>query len=462
MDRLSQPFGGYYQTATPEIEPELTRAGPGTPMGEYLRRFWQPVGLTRDLTELPKVVRVMDENLVLFRDRSGRTGLLHRQCCHRQASLEFGRICERGIECRYHGWRFDVDGTILAMPAEPDDSPAKQALPKALRQGAYPTHEYKGLIFAYLGPPDEKPVFPVFDSFEIEGMTMTPYAMTWPCNWLQVLDAIVDPAHTAVLHSPPDDPQFSEGFGVFGELTFCESEVGVYGANTRRVDGNIWVRINELILPNFTQAGAAFACDGTKVRYFGRSAFTRWVVPADDTNTHIIAWANFGEKGDPTDFNTPEGIDRIEQGEVVKRAYEERQRRPGDYEATTGMGSITRHRKEHLTAIDEGVVAMRRRLRKGLRALAGGEVPRQPGEGPEGPWRGPIPTWGGDTVLAIPADGVGDDRALLRVVADAVIAIHRDGDGVAPEERFSYLEGRLRALEAKDWRKHQATGDAKA
>ena len=460
MDRLSQPFGGYYQSALPEIEPELTRAGPGTPLGEYLRRFWQPVGLARDLRDLPKAVRVMGEDLVLFRDGSGSYGLLHRQCCHRQASLEYGRVCEHGIQCRYHGWRFDVDGTILAMPAEPDDSPAKQALPKALRQGAYPTHEFKGLIFAYLGPPEAKPAFPVFDSFEIAGMTMTPYAMTWPCNWLQVLDAIVDPAHTAVLHSPSDEPQFSEGFGEFGELTFCESESGVYGANTRRVEGNIWVRINELILPNFTQAGAAFTCDGTRTRYFGRSAFTRWVVPADDTSTHIIAWANFGELGDPPEFNTPEGIERIERGEVVERTYEERQRRPGDYEATTGMGPITRHRKEHLTAIDEGVVAMRRRLRKAVRALGDGEAPRRPGEGPEGPWRGAIPTWGGDTVLAIPAGRAGDDRALLRKVADAVIAIHRAGDGVAPEERFAFMAERLQALEAEDRPKHRATGEA--
>ncbi len=457
MDHQDQPFGGYYQSTLPEIEPELTRAGPGTPMGEYLRRFWQPVGLARDLTDLPKAVRMMGEDLVLFRDGSGSYGLLHRQCCHRQASLEYGRVCERGIECRYHGWRFDVDGTILAMPAEPDESPAKEAMPKALRQGAYPTHEFKGLIFAYLGPPDEKPAFPVFDTFDIPGMTMTPYAMTWPCNWLQVLDAIVDPAHTAVLHSPPDGPQFSEGIGELGELTFFESESGVYGANTRRVGANIWVRINELILPNFTQAGAAFACDGTTPGYFGRSAFTRWVVPADDTSTHIIAWANFGEKGDPIEFNTPDGIDRIEQGEVVDRPYEERQRRPGDYEAVSGMGAITRHRSEHLTAIDEGVITMRKRLRKAVRALKeNGESPRQPGEGREEP----IPTWGGDTVLALPSDGAGDDGAFLRAVAAGVIAIHRAGDALAPEGRFTVMEGHLRALTAKVMQGHTATGEA--
>jgi nitrite reductase/ring-hydroxylating ferredoxin subunit len=457
MDRHSQPFGGYHHTHEPEIEPELTLAGPGTPMGEYLRRFWQPVGLARDLGDLPRAIRVMNEDLVLFRDGLGRIGLLHRRCCHRRASLEYGWIRERGIQCSYHGWHFDIDGTILAMPAEPDDSPAKRAMPKKLCQGAYPTEEFKGLIFAYLGPPEEKPAFPRFDSFDIEGMTMTPYAMTWPCNWLQVLDAIVDPVHTSVLHSPPERPQFSDGLGEYGELNFFESDTGVYGANTRRVKSNIWVRINELILPNFTQAGAAFACDGTKPRYFGRSAFTRWVVPQDDTHAHIIAWANFGERADPPEFNTPEGIDKIEQGEVAERPYEARQRRPGDYEATTGMGLITRHRLEHLSAVDEGVVAMRRRLRMAVRALSNGEAPRQPGQGRDD---ASIPTWGGDTVLALPADGLNDDRALLQAVANAVIAIHREGDEVTPHDRFAFMDERLRALEAGGTQILQATKGA--
>ena len=275
---------------------------------------------------------------------------------------------------------------------------------------------------------------------------MTPYAMTWPCNWLQVLDAIVDPAHTSVLHTPREGPQFSYGMGEFGELLFFETEIGVYGVNTRRVGGNLWARINELILPNFTQAGAAYACDGTETRYFGRSAFTRWVVPEDDTTTKIIAWANFGESADPLEYNTPAGIDGIEQGEVLDRPYEARQRRPGDYEATTGMGPITVHRKEHLTAIDEGVVAMRKRLRKAVRALKkDGKPPLQPTAG----FDGPIPTYGGDTVLAVPIapGGANDDRAFMREIAQAIVDLHREADALTGPARFAFMEEKLKELE---------------
>ncbi|NIR61796.1 MAG: aromatic ring-hydroxylating dioxygenase subunit alpha, partial [Gammaproteobacteria bacterium] len=85
---------------------------------------------------------------------------------------------------------------------------------------------------------------------------------------------------------------------------------------------NVWLRLNELVLPNFTQAGAAFATDGTARRLYGRSAFSRWVVPVDDEHTLAIAWANFGERGDPPEYNTPEGPELIEQGEVFDRSYE--------------------------------------------------------------------------------------------------------------------------------------------
>ena len=97
-------------------------------------------------------------------------------------------------------------------------------------------------------------------------------------------------------------------------------------ANTRRVDDNVWVRINELILPNFTQAGSAFAADGTKTRYFGRSSFTRWVVPVDDQSLCSFSLGNFGERGDPNEYNNKEGCERIEAGEIMDRTWEEKQK----------------------------------------------------------------------------------------------------------------------------------------
>src|SRR5437764_2132813 len=154
---LSTAFGAYHHRARPADDEELTRVGPGTPCGEYLRRFWQPVVLSEESRDLPQRLRIMGEDLVAFRDRGGAVGLLELHCPHRGTSLEFGLISDKGIRCCYHGWLFDVDGTILETPGEPADSTLKDRL----FHGAYPVREYQGLVFAYTGPPDKEPDFPI-------------------------------------------------------------------------------------------------------------------------------------------------------------------------------------------------------------------------------------------------------------------------------------------------------------
>ena len=158
---LTTRFGAYYHRDVPQEDTELTHTGPGTPCGEYLRRFWQPICFTDELRDLPVRVRVLGEDLVVFRDFRGAIGLLELHCPHRGTSLEFGLISERGIRCCYHGWLFDVDGVILETPGEPVTSTLKQRL----CHGAYPTHEHNGIVFAYMGPPEEQPAFPLYDSF---------------------------------------------------------------------------------------------------------------------------------------------------------------------------------------------------------------------------------------------------------------------------------------------------------
>lgn len=437
-------YGGYHQTAPAEDNKLLTRIGPGTPCGEYLRRFWHPVAMARELTDVPRLVRVMGEDLVLFRDRGGRYGLLHRHCAHRRASLEFGVCEERGLRCCYHGWLFDADGTILETPGEAADSKAAEKIRQTVFQGAYPVQEFKGLIFAYLGPPEERPPFPIYDAFEIPGMEMVPYRCDFPCNWLQVLDAIVDPVHTSFLHSRVSRTQFSVGFGELGEIEFYERPGRIFASNMRRVGDNAWFRVNELVLPNFTQAGAAYAADGTKVRYFGRSSFTRWVVPVDDVNTVVLAWANFGERGDPPAWNTPEGIEQIEQGEVFDRPYEQRQRAPADYEAVVGMGPITSHEREHLAPTDRGIALLRKRLKRCIRDLQEGKPPLQPAALSDGA----IPTYGGDTVLQLPARPDGGDRKFLRDTAADIMELHFKADALQGDARDRFMIDGLQVLEA--------------
>src|SRR5437867_7670636 len=138
----------------------LTRVGPGTPAGELLRRYWFPIAFASELTEEQptKFVRILCEDLVLFRDKAGRYGLMQDHCVHRGASLLYGRVEERGIACAYHGWLYDTQGNCLETPAVPADS--KFCL--TVKARAYPVQKLVGLLWAYLGP-EPAPLIPPYD-----------------------------------------------------------------------------------------------------------------------------------------------------------------------------------------------------------------------------------------------------------------------------------------------------------
>jgi phenylpropionate dioxygenase-like ring-hydroxylating dioxygenase large terminal subunit len=434
-------YTGYYDQEDVDEDAELTHVGPKTPAGEYLRRFWHGIATSSELGDLPLLIRIMGEDLVLFRDKSARIGLLKKHCSHRRASLEYGRLEERGIRCCYHGWLYDVDGRLLEAPAEPPDAP----LYKSVRQGAYPVKEYKGLIFAYLGPPERTPEFPIYDTFEMPGTEMVPYTCTFPCNWLQVTENGIDPVHSMYLHTLVNEPQFSENWGILGDVKYHDGDLSVYCTIARRIGDNLWFRMQENLLPNITQSGAVHEMDGCNQRYFGRNTFLRWCLPLDDTNTKVVAWAKFGARADPVKYNNPQDIERLEQGELFNRPHHEVQRNPGDYVAMVGQGPIVVHAKEHMGTSDRGVALFRRRLRKEIRALADGVEPRQPMD--SGP--APIPTWSGDTVLRIPpAITNRDDHALAVDTLAKVIDILGEGGKMRGAERDDFIISRLKELEA--------------
>ncbi len=444
---LGQPvkrsgYSGYERTQVPDYDHELAETGSGTVGGEFLRRYWHPVALTSEVGDLPREIRVLGEDLVLFRTTAGEIGLVHKHCPHRRASLAFGRCEENGIRCCYHGWLFAPDGEILETPGEsPDCGPAADVRAR-VRLGAYPVVEYAGLVFAYLGPADRMPDFPWYDSFETPGITRRPYRADYACNWLQVLDAIMDPVHTTFLHSLNGGAQFSEAMKEIGELQVFERGLQFLGSNTRRVGDFAWIRVNELVLPNFTQAGSAFTADGTRAHYFGRSSFTRWVVPVDDRRSMSLAWANFGERGDPHEYNSKEGCELIEQGEVVDRTREERQRRPADAEAVEGMGPISAHHGENLMPTDRGVSLYRRKIRQLVRNLAGGEEPAQPQQ-----LQGrAIRTYGQDTILRLPAKDK-NDRKYLKTVTRAVMEMQFAAEGMPLAERDAHIITELERME---------------
>jgi nitrite reductase/ring-hydroxylating ferredoxin subunit len=440
---IEEDFRGYKQSTVPKIDEVLARTNPKTACGEYLRRYWHPVALTSEVSHIPREIRILGEDLVIFKTSKGNIGLVHKACPHRRASMAYGKTEEEGIRCCYHGWLFSPNGEILETPGEDPESKQAKKLRETFKLGAYPVIEFNGLVFSYLGPMDKIPEFPHYDSFEIPGNTSSPYRIDYNCNWIQVLDAIMDPLHTSFLHGQSSGIQFSEGFAEVGEIEFYERGIQYLGCNTRRINDNVWVRVNELILPNFTQAGAAFAADGTKSKYFGRSSFTRWVVPVDDHHCVALAWANFGERGDPIEYNNQEGYERIEAGEISNRTKEEKQKSPGDAEAVEGMGSISSHKGEHLMPTDKGVMIYRRRTRKLIKDLEQGLEPPQPQK-----TKGEVVrTNGQDTVLKAPKRS-NNDREYVKSICSSVMNMQFNLEEMPLKERDNSIIKKLQQMEA--------------
>ena len=359
-------YSGYFKRDVGEPDAELTGVGPGTPCGEWLRRSWQPICMAGEVRDLPVPLRILGEDLVVFRDGSGRLGLLHKHCSHRGASLEYGIIQQCGIVCCYHGWHYDIDGKILATPAEPTDR-----IRSRLVHGAYPVREFNGILFAYMGPPSAMPPMPSYDTLLIPDSQFVPFSLGITCNWLQVYENTQDPVHVVYLHTRMTGAQFGDASGAEQELDFVETPLGMMNVQTRFWKNHYWNRTTESILPNCNQGGAIWeTADTTKL--FQRVAFLRWMVPIDDTHTVTIGWRIFRDELDPQKIGDAskvgkQSIDFVGQTEE-ERSYEQRQRFPGDYEVQVSQRAIAVHANENLATSDRGVATLRRLIRNEIRA----------------------------------------------------------------------------------------------
>src|SRR3954463_3121556 len=157
------PDGNNYGRGPQHHDAEITEVRPGTPCGEFMRRYWHPVAVSDKVTSRPQNVRILGEDLVLFRDGKGRVGLLYPRCAHRGTTLYYGKVDDKGIRCCYHGWQFDVEGRCLDMQCEPQNGARVR---DRIRQPWYPVEDLYGLVFAYMGPPEKKPVLPRWDIME--------------------------------------------------------------------------------------------------------------------------------------------------------------------------------------------------------------------------------------------------------------------------------------------------------
>ena len=401
-------YAGYTIPFVGKPDLEITQTSRGTPGGEYLRRFWQPVAYLHEVERAPMRAKIMGEDLVIFKDGSGAVGVLHLHCQHRGTSLEYGRVERHGIRCCYHGRVFDVDGTILEMPGEPD----AERLMKKWRQGAYPTHMFAGVVFAYMGPIELIPPFPRYDRFELPGMRVeSGPRLPFRCNWVQVKENAMDPAHTAILHAW--EGVFAAEFGKFPEIIWRETPVGMAYAAARRIGDNVWVRSTDILMGNIHSITSVFE-DGRTLKECSPPWITIWTVPEDDESSHQFVLCHIMED----DHLPAEARHRMMMyGQTPNRTYEERQKIPGDYDAMTSQGAIAPHSLENLGASDRGVSMFRRLLREGIRDV-------QSGRDPKGLIRSTEPqaTYGSD--LIVPASTVqlqADERTSLMAFAQSTI-----------------------------------------
>jgi phenylpropionate dioxygenase-like ring-hydroxylating dioxygenase large terminal subunit len=335
-----------------------------------MRRYWQPICLSADLGDLPKTVRILGEDLIAFRDGRGRAGLLFFRCSHRGTSLEYGRVEERGLRCCYHGWLYDIEGNVLEMPLEPSSNPFL----KQIQHPCYPVREFGGLVFAYMGPLEKMPEFPLYDVWQRAGGQLK--ARMGPrvggpvnCNWLQAEENLMDALHTFWLHTLHSGPQFpSPTYGTRPDsLRYDETEMGMRFVLSRKLEnGKWWELIWEMIMPLNVHLVYTDEPKTERVR-----AVT-YCVPLDDTHQlgASLRWLPDGEGG------TLSGREQLAPGGRKNTTYEFTQRHPDDKEAVEGQGPIALHGLEHLVTSDKGVVMFRNILRKAIQAVLRGDDPK--------------------------------------------------------------------------------------
>ncbi|MEO6652960.1 MAG: Rieske 2Fe-2S domain-containing protein [Ilumatobacteraceae bacterium] len=363
--------GRAYGWVPGESDPELYQVGPATPAGELLRRYWHPIARCEEATALPRGVRVLGEDLVLYRSLDGTPGLMLPRCCHRGTTLYFGKVEQDGIRCPYHGWLFAADGQCLDQPCEPDRGRNRDSY----RQPWYPVIEYHGLIFAYLGPAAKQPVFPRYDIFEgldddtEEVVIVDHFAFGGPtdapCNWFQTHENAMDPYHVFILHNAISGPQFDPKLEIWPRIDWQRNELGVTATQDRELpDGTTLHRITEVRMPTIR------VIPTPTLTVLGPTNNLSWALPIDDTNTRVYAMVR-----KPKD-RPAQGLPVYADGKSwFDLTDAEHQRYPGDFETQVGQGPITLHTEERLSSTDRGVSMVRRQYKEQVRRVVDGLDP---------------------------------------------------------------------------------------
>lgn len=354
-----------------EINDRLTLVGPGTPMGNLLRRYWQPVGAAIELEKEPvQKVRLFGENLTLFRKEGGGYGLVGERCPHRCLSMEFGVPEKRGLRCSYHGWLFDEKGQCLEQPFEDRTAP-NSTYKENTPIKAYPVQELGGLIFAYLGPAPA-PLLPRWDLLVRDDLDKIIEIHKLPCNWLQCMDNAADPVHFEYLHAELGNYTLRK-MGkppamVRADHVKIAFDVFEYGIVKRRLlkdqseDVEDWTTGHPLLFPNILALGG----DETP------SQSLQFRVAMDDTNTIQFAYRTASRKSGA--LPKPARVKHTELFDANGRIIADNVPSQ-DMIAWVGQGPISDRSGEHLGRSDKGVVLFHNLLLEQLERISNGEDP---------------------------------------------------------------------------------------
>src|SRR5918992_998911 len=342
----------------------MTRVGPGTPAGEMLRRYWWPVAFTEVVQPeaRPIKVKLLGEEFVLFRDGSGKLGLLELHCSHRGTSLEFGRVEKNGIRCCYHGWLYDRAGKCLEQPAEPEGSTFKDRI----QHPAFHAQDAGGLVFAYVGP-EPAPLLPGYDLLVREDGCRVVGGGEEFCNWLQRAENSADGAHSIALHAA--------GYpNMAMKRPTIEWEPTPFGIKeTTWIEGVSKARISHFVFPSHVRHSAARIDEEPR-------QVIRFRVPKDDytTNTYYIDFYPH-KNGEPTQpvplrikgfrKSVPGVYDRVQDG------WWNLPNREQDRVAQESQGVIADRTKEHLATSDRGILMLRQMIRDAIETVSQGQDP---------------------------------------------------------------------------------------
>ena len=402
----------------------ITRIGPGTPCGQLMRHYWKPVALLDEFDPAldpsmalrpVKALRILGQDLVLFKDASGQFGLLDRDCPHRGADLSFGRrepaLQGGGLRCPFHGWKFATDGRCMETPAEPTGS----KLCDRVRQRSYPLQQKSGVLFGWFGPEGSvPPPFPAFDCFEAPGTHTFAFKGLWNCNWLQAFEVGIDPAHPSFLHVFFNDEALEETGTNAAGRQFRASSAG-------EVDGQRWPMTR--IMREFNQPEISFEPTSSGFRLTALRKMTEHLthvrvtnaifphtfviplsetmtitqmhVPVDDTHTYWVSiFTSFAGPVDKTAMRNQRlrtnplpdflpvsgrhnhwGFNAQEQQTSTFLGMGEDDINVHDQWACESMGAIQDRTREHLGTSDKVIMANRRILIKAIETVQAGGTP---------------------------------------------------------------------------------------